>query len=199
MQYINARQTTMVRLGKLLPYKRNKKKRRSRKKKKKKDQLLGGNSDSQSCVVDYFPIATCRVVFSFLLIHHDWHLRSLVFRVSRSPLFSGYLVLCTVFWCCIMVLEEPCCVHVHKQDNKNISDRLTAFHQNTPTQLVFFFLFSLFHFQNVRSCSLLRVWITAVLPVLLSSLTAVQPGRSPSVRVTAGRGEITTERLEQDA
>lgn len=137
MQYINARQTTMVRLGKLLPYKRNKKKRRSRKKKK----LLGGNSDSQSCVVDYFPIATCRVVFSFLLIHHDWHLRSLVFRVSRSPLFSGYLVLCTVFWCCIMVLEEPCCVHVHKQDNKNISDRLTAFHQNTPTQLFFFFFF----------------------------------------------------------
>lgn len=69
-----------------------------------------------------------------------------MFRVSRSPLFSGYLVLCTVFWCCIMVLEEPCCVHVHKQDNKNISDRLTAFHQNTPTQLFFFFFFSPFPF-----------------------------------------------------
>lgn len=118
-------------------------------------QFQGGNSDYTSCVVDYFPIPACCVILfltyadksitiyiwiRFWVLGHWGHFCSV-------QLFTPTYSVGVASWSWRNFIS-PRCVCVYKQDNKNISDRVTAFHQNTPTFLFLVFIsrnFSLAH------------------------------------------------------
>lgn len=85
-------------------------------------------------------------------------------QVCSMCLFSHVQCLGVALWSWRTSIS-PCCVHVYKQDGKNTS-RLITFYLNTPTLH--------FYFQKFLSRSPLLVWITALLPVLLSSPAAGQ-------------------------
>lgn len=95
---------------------------------------------------------------------------------------------------------SPCCVCVYTQDNKNISDRVTVFHQNTPTFLLAVFIsrnFSLAHrlWFELRLYSLCCSDLPPLVSLFLPELPEHSHRRWPKRNKLTLSPRFTTERL----
>lgn len=95
---------------------------------------------------------------------------------------------------------SPCCVCVYTQDNKNISDRVTVFHQNTPTFLLVVFIsrnFSLAHrlWFELRLYSLRCSDLPPLVSLFLPELPEHSHRRWPKRNKLTLSPRFTTERL----